>query len=92
MIIDGVHYAITPLDEPKEASVPTTSATVPVSYTECSEIVNEMLTMPVVKKNKTLGVCLSKIPRCISSKEFQNLMREKEKAKCKEEEGKEDCK
>ena len=32
VIIDGVCYAITPLDEPKEASVPTTSATVPVTY------------------------------------------------------------
>ena len=31
MIIDGVHYAITPLKEPKEASVPATSATVPLS-------------------------------------------------------------
>ena len=31
LIIDGVHYAITPLNEPKEASVPTTSVTVPVS-------------------------------------------------------------
>ena len=29
--IDGVCYAITPLDEPKEASVPTTSVTVPVT-------------------------------------------------------------
>ena len=31
VIIDGVCYTITPLDEPKEASVPTTSATVPLS-------------------------------------------------------------
>ena len=49
------HYAITPLDEPKEASVPTTSATVLVSSAKHSEIVYEELTMPVVKK-KTLGV------------------------------------
>ena len=91
VIIDGVCYAITPFDEPKEASVPTTSVTVPVSSAKCSEIVDDVLTMPVVKK-KTLGVCLSKIPRCISSKKFQNLMREKEEVKCKEEEEKEDHK
>ena len=87
VIIDVVCYAITPLNEPKEASVPTMSTTVPLSSAKHSEIVNEVLTMPVVKK-KTLGVCLSKIPRCFSSKEFQNLMREKEEAKCKEEEKK----
>ena len=34
VIIDGVCYAITPLNEPKEASVPTTSATVPVISTK----------------------------------------------------------
>ena len=88
VIIDGVHYAITPLNEPKETSVPTTSATVPVSSAKHSEIVNEVLTMPVVKR-RLLGL---KIPRCISSKEFQNLMRKKEKAKCKEEDEKEDHK
>ena len=58
-------------------------ATVPLSSAKHSEIHDEVLTMPVVKK-KTLGVCLSKIPRCISSKEFQYLMREKEgETKCK---------
>ena len=31
VIINGVCYAITPLDDPKEASVPTMSATVPVT-------------------------------------------------------------
>ena len=31
VIIDRVCYSITPLDEPKEVSVPTTSATVPLS-------------------------------------------------------------
>ena len=92
VIIDGVCYAITPLNEPKEASVPTTSVTVPVSSTKRSEIVNEVLTTPVAKKKKTLGVHLSKIPRCISLKEFLNLMREKEEVKCKEEEEKEDHK
>ena len=91
VIIDGVSYTMTPLDEPKEASVPPTSATVPVSSAKCSEIVDEVLTTPVVKK-KTLGVCMSKMPRCISLKEFQNLMREKEEAKHKEEEEKEDWK
>ena len=54
VIIDGVCYAITPLDEPKEASVPTTSATVPVTSAKQAEIVNEVLTMPMVKK-KTWG-------------------------------------
>ena len=82
VIIDGVCYAITTLDEPKEASVPT-SMTVPVTSAKWAEIVDEVLTMPVVKKKKTLGVHLSKILRCISSKEFQNLMREKEDAKHK---------
>ena len=67
VIIDGVCYAITPLDEPKEASVPAMSATVPVTSAKQAEIVHDMLTTPVVKK-KTLGVCLLKIPRCISSK------------------------
>ena len=91
VIIDGVCYVITPVDEPKEASVPTMSATVPVTSAKQAEIVDEVLTMPVVKR-KTLGVCLLKILRCISSKEFQNLMREKEEAKHKEEEEKEDHK
>ena len=86
VIIDGVCYdAITPLDEPKDASVPIMSVTIPVSSAKCSEIVDEVLTMPVVKK-KTLGVHLSKITRCISLKEFPNLMREKEEVKYKEEE------
>ena len=92
VIIDEVRYAITPLDEPKEASVPTISATVPVTSAKQAEIVNEVLTMPMVKKKKTLGVCLLKIPRCISSKEFQNLIREREDTKDKEEEEKEDHK
>ena len=78
--------------KPKEASVPTTSLTVRVSSAKHSEIVNEVLTTPVVKKKKTLGVHLSKIPRCITSKEFQNLMREKEEAKCQKQEEKEDRK
>ena len=82
---------MTPLDEPKEASVPTMSVTVPLSSTKHSEIFDKVLTTPVVKK-KTLWVCLSKIPRCISSKEFQTLMREKEETKHKGEEEKEDCK
>ena len=34
VIIDGVRYAITPLNEPKEASVPTMSVTVPVTSTK----------------------------------------------------------
>ena len=67
VIIDGMCYTMTPLDEPKEACVPT-SVTVPVSSTKHSEIVNELLTMPVVKKKKTLGVCMWKMPRCISSR------------------------
>ena len=91
VIIDVVCYAITLLDEPKEASVPTTSVAVPLSLAKRLEILDEVLTMPVVKK-KTLGIHLSKIPRCISLKEFQNIMREKEKVKQKEEEEKEDCK
>ena len=33
-----------------------------------------------------------KLPWCITSKEFHNLMQEKEEAKCKEEEAKEDRK
>ena len=85
VVIDRVHYTITPLDEPKEASVSTTLATVPFSLTKRSEILDEVLTMPVVKRKKTLGIRLSKILRCISSKEFQNIMREKEEAKQKEE-------
>ena len=40
VIIDGVCCAITPLDEPKEASIPTTSVTVPVSSAKHSEIVD----------------------------------------------------
>ena len=84
VIIDGVCYDITPLNEPKEASVPTISVTVPLSSAKRSEILDEVLTTPVVKM-KTLGIHLSKIPRCILSKEFQNIMM-KEEAKWKEEE------
>ena len=56
VIIDGMRYTMTPLNELKEACVPT-SATVPVSSTKRSEIVDELLTMPMVKK-MTLGVCM----------------------------------
>ena len=49
VIIDGMHYMMTPVDEPKEACVRTTSVTVPVSPAKCSEIVYELLTTPVVK-------------------------------------------
>ena len=55
VIIDGMCYTMTPLDEPKEACVPITSATVPVSSAKCSEIVDELLTMPVVKRRRLLG-------------------------------------
>ena len=89
VIIDGIHYMMTTLDEPKEACVLTTSATVPVCSAKCSEILEEVLTTPVIKK-KTLGIHISKILRCISSKDFQKLIRDKEEAKCKEEEEKED--
>ena len=55
VIIDGICCAITPLDEPKETSVLTMSATVPVSFAKHSEIVNEVLTTPVVKKEDSWG-------------------------------------
>ena len=82
--IDGIRYMMTPLD--------TMSATVPVSSAKRSEILDEVLTTLVVKKKKTLGVHMSKILRCISLKDFQKLMRDKEEAKRKEEERKEDPK
>ena len=92
VIIDGIHYTMTPLDELKEACVLTTSATVPVSSAKHSEILDKVFTTLVVKKKKTLGICMSKILRCISSKDFQKLIRDKEEAKCKEQEEKEDQK
>ena len=92
IIIDGVHYSMTRLAEPKEACVPTTSPTALVFSAKCSKILNDVLITPVVKKKKMLGVCMSKMLRCISSKEFQNLMQEKEEAKHKEKEAKEDKK
>ena len=61
VITDGVCYAITPLDEPEEASVPM-SATVPVTSAKQTEIVDEVLKTPMVKKMMTLGVRLLKIP------------------------------
>ena len=85
VIIDGVHYKMIPLEEPKKACVPTTSPTLPVSSAKRSEILDEFLITPVVKK-KMLGIRMSNMPRCISSKDFQKLMRDKEEAKCKEEE------
>ena len=54
IIIDGIHYTMIPLDELKEACVPTMSATVPVSSAKRSKILNKVLTTLVVKK-KTLG-------------------------------------
>ena len=92
IVIDGICYLMTPLEEPKEACLLTTSPTAPVSSAKCSKILNDVLITPVVKKKKTLWVCMSKMLRCISSKEFQNLMQEKEEAKHKEEEAKEDRK
>ena len=73
IVIDGVHYLTTPLEELTEACVLTRSPTAPVSSAKCSEILDVLIT-PVIKKKKTLGVHMSKMPRCISSKEFQNLI------------------
>ena len=92
IVIDGIRYLMTPVEEPKEACVLTMSPTAPVSSAKHSEILNDVLITWVFKKKKTLGVHMSKMLRCISSKEFQNLMQEKEEAKCKEEEAKEDRK
>ena len=77
VIIDGIHYTMTPLDELKEACVPT-SATVPVSSAKRSKILNKVLTTLVVKMKETPGVRMLKILRCISLKDCQKLMRDKE--------------
>ena len=74
ILIYGICYSMTPLEEPKEACVLTMSPTGPASSAKCSKILDDILVTPVIKKKKMLGVCMSKMPRCKSSKEFQNLM------------------
>ena len=43
IVIDGICYLMTPLEEPKEACVPTMSPTAPVSSAKCSEILDDVL-------------------------------------------------
>ena len=62
IVIDGVHYSMTSLEEPKEACV-LTSPTAPVSSAKCSEILNDVLITLVIKKKKMLGVRMSKMLR-----------------------------
>ena len=52
----------------------------PVTMNETKKVIDEMFTVPTVPK-KRMSSCVSSIPRCISSKKFQDIMKKKEQEK-----------
>ena len=63
----------------------------PVTMNETKKVIDKMLTVPNVPKKKTSSCHVSGIPRCISSKKFQDIMKKKEQEKKELKEAKE-CK
>ena len=64
----------------------------PVRVNETKKVINEMLTVPTVPKMMMSTRCFSSIPRCISSKKFQDIMKKMEQEKKELEEAKEEHK
>ena len=56
------------------------------------KVIDEMLTVPSVQKKKMSSCHVSGIPRCISSKKFQDIMKKKEQEKKELEDAKEEHK
>ena len=92
-MIDGVKYQMVPLGDgdaqPKSMEVVKKT---PVRINETNKVIDEMLTVPTVPKKKTSSCRVSSIPRCISLKKFQDIMRKKEQEKKELKEAKEEHK
>ena len=85
-VIDGVKYRMVLLGDgdaqPKSMEVVKKT---PVGINETNKVINKMLTVPTVPKMKMSSYHVSGIPRCISSKKFQDIMKkEQEKKELKE--------
>ena len=82
MRFDGVKYQMVLLGDgdvqPKSMEVVKKT---PVRINETKKVINKMLTVPTVPKKKTISCHVSSIPRCISLKKFQDIMKKKEQAK-----------
>ena len=83
VIIDGVKYKLVPLKDPSENVLEKKKMSEPKPSMSQSETLDEIFKIPAVKKG---GCHVSVLPRCISSENFQSIMREKEYKKKKEEE------
>ena len=64
----------------------------PVRMNETKKVIDKMLTVPTVPKKKMSSCCVSGIPRCISLKKFQDIMKKKEQEKKELKEAKEERK
>ena len=82
IVIDGVKYRMVPLGDgdvqPKLKEVPKKT---PVSSNETKNVIDEMLSVPSVQKKMMSSCRVLGIPRCISSKKFRDIMKEKEQKK-----------
>ena len=67
--------------QPKSKEVPKKT---PGSSNETKKVIDEMLTVPSVQKKKVSSCRISGIPRCISSKKFQDIMKKKHIANAEE--------
>ena len=82
IVIDGVKYRMGLLGngdvQPKSTEVVKKT---PVRMNETKKVIDEMLTVPTVPKKKMSLYHVFGIPRCISSKKFQDIMKKKEQEK-----------
>ena len=83
VIIDGVKYKLVLLKDPSENASEKKKMSEPKPSMSCSEALDKIFKIPAVKKRG--GCCVSGLLRCISSENFQSIMREKEDKKKKEE-------
>ena len=79
IVIDGVKYRMVPLGDgdmqPKTMEV--VKKQTPIRITEKKKVIDEILKVPVMTKKPSIS-CVSKLPQCISLKQFQDIVRKKE--------------
>ena len=91
IVIDGVKYRMVPLgDGDAQPKLTEVVKKTPVRMNETKKVFDQMLTVPSVPKKKTSSCRISGIPRCISSKKFQDIMKKQEQEKKRLEEAKEE--
>ena len=93
IVIDRVKYRMVLLGDVdgKPKSMEVVKKT-PVTMNGTKKVIDEMLMVPTVPKKKTSSCHISGIPRCISSKKFQDIMKKKEQEKKELKEAKEEWK